>query len=114
MLVVQLDGMDAIESCYSLAGQIGIHPRGLTFRQLWMMATGRARARREEIVEQSVMVWGLGEYDLIAYTEWGKMDASKVGKPVEYSPEMEAAIQMEIARQAESGELPQLRMGANG
>jgi hypothetical protein len=106
--------MAAVEACYSLAGQIGVHPRGLTFRQLWMMADGRARCRRIEVLEQAVLVWALNEYDPIGYTEWGKMESNNVGKPVEYSPEMEAAIQQEIARQAAAGELPDLKVGANG
>lgn len=106
--------MAAVEACYSLAGQIGIHPRGLTFRQLWMMADGRARCRRIEVLEQAVLVWALNEYDPIGYTEWGKMESNNVGKPVEYSPEMETAIRQEIARQAAAGELPALKVGAHG
>ena len=113
MIVTKLDGMGAVEACYSLAGQVGIHPRGLTFRQLWMMADGRARCRRIELLEQAVLVWALNEHDAIAYTEWGKMESSNIGKPVEYSPEMEAQIREEIARQAAAGELPDLKVGAN-
>jgi hypothetical protein len=114
MVVAKLDGMDPIEACYSLAGQIGIHPSGLTFRQLWMMADGKARSRRIAMVEQADLVWPSSDYDLVAYTEWGKMESSNIGKPVEYSPEMESAIQQEIARQAAMGELPNLQVGANG
>jgi hypothetical protein len=41
------------------------------------------------------------------------MESSNIGKPVEYSPEMEAQIREEIARQAAAGELPDLQVGAN-
>lgn len=106
--------MDAVEACYAMAGQIGIHPKGLTMRQLWMMTNGHTRARRDAIVDQAVLVWALNEYDLISYTEWGKMQSSNIGKPIEYSSEMESAIQMEIARQSAAGELPELRVNVNG
>lgn len=106
--------MEPVEACYSLAGVVGIHPRGLTMRQLWMMAEAKTRMQRIAIVDQAVLVWALNEYDLISYTEWGKMQSSNIGKPVEYSPEMEAAIQEEIARQAAAGELPNLKVGTHG
>ena len=34
-------GCDPAELCWRLAGFIGINPRGLTLRQLWLMAHGR-------------------------------------------------------------------------
>jgi hypothetical protein len=35
--------IDPVELCYEFAGIVGIHPEGRTLRELFMMASGKAR-----------------------------------------------------------------------
>jgi hypothetical protein len=42
------------------------------------------------------------------------MQQGTIGKPIEYSSEIEAAIQAEIERQKQEGEIEPLRFGVHG
>ncbi len=37
------NAVDPVELCYEFAGIVGIHPEGRTLRELFMMASGKAR-----------------------------------------------------------------------
>ncbi len=114
MIAVQIDGMDGCEACYCYAGEVGVSPKGLTLRRLFAMADARSRKRRGEMLEQAMLVWALNDYDPIQYVEHGRMQQGTIGKPIEYPSEIEAAIQAEIERQKQEGEIEPLRFGFHG
>lgn len=57
-----------------------------------MMANGRQRQRRLEIVEQASLVWGLDDIDVEEYLFFGTMNATGKGGPVKMSPELERKV----------------------
>lgn len=97
MIVTTIDGMDAIAACYTFAGVVGIHPRGLTLCQLWRMAEGKLRALRYHQIGQSFAIFGMADADPIVYAEYGKAEPTGYGKPLEHSPEMQEQIDARIA-----------------
>lgn len=102
-----IDGLDAVEACYTFAGTIGVSPDGLTLRQLWRMVDGRNRQRRAELIEQSQLIWAMDQIDVEAYLEFGAFEASGKGGPVQVSPDVQARIDAEIERiQRENPGLP--------
>lgn len=90
-----IDGMDPVEACYEFAGMTGLHPKGLTLRELWMMADGRARQRRLESYHLIALAFQDG-IDVQRFVETGQIAESCVGKPLELSPEMEAKVQKQV------------------
>ena len=65
--------MDAIEAGYHFAGIVGISPRKFTLNQLWRMANGAVKQRRQECLELASLVWSLGSIDYEAYLHFGQM-----------------------------------------
>ncbi len=90
--------MDAIEAGYHFAGVVGISPRKLTLRQLWMMAEGKNKAQRQNNLELSSLVWGLSEIDWEDYLHYGHMTQTGAGGPVQVKPELQAKIEEEVER----------------
>lgn len=96
--------MDGLEASLHFAGIVGIDPMPLTVAELWRMAEGRLASMRSHAVEQSMLVWSIGEINVERYLHYGEMSESPQGKPVELPPELEAKAQEEIARiRAEQG-----------
>lgn len=102
--------MDGVDACYHFAGIVGVHPRALTLRRLWQMTEGRNRQQRSDMLEQASLVWAGGDVDLELYLFCGLWIDSNVGRPMKYSPEMEARIEQEVAKiRSENPDLPQLK-----
>lgn len=47
---------DPVIRCYAFAGLLGVSPRGLTYRQLWLMFQGAQQAGRARIASQADLV----------------------------------------------------------
>lgn len=87
---------------------IGIRPHGLTLRQLWRMANGRAKQKRTESL-QLIMLAFNDSLDASKFIETGQLLESCVGKPLELSDELEHRIAEEIERtRRENPDLPQI------
>lgn len=107
-VVYIIDDLDGVEAAYEFAGMIGIRPHGLTLRQLWRMANGRAKQNRLESLQLVCLAFNEG-LDAKRFLEQGIIEESCVGKPLELSPEMEAQVQIEIERiRRENPDLPQI------
>lgn len=101
--------MDAIEAGFHFAGIVGVSPRKLTLRQLWMMANGKISSGRRENLELANLVWGLSEIDWEAYLLYGQMSETGKGGPVQLKPELQDKIDAEIERiRNENPGLPQI------
>lgn len=99
--------MDAVDASYHYAGIVGVQPHGMTFRQLWKMAVGRIQNRRVELFEQARLVWGLGDVDLRQYLCYGTWESTGAGGPSRVPPEIQAQVDIEIAKTYEAN--PELR-----
>jgi hypothetical protein len=105
-----IDGMDGVEAGYHFAGVVGISPRRMTLRQLWMMAEGAIRNRRREVLELASLVWSLGSIDWESYLHFGHMTETGSGGPVQLTPEMHARVEAEVERiRRENPGLPGVR-----
>lgn len=78
-----IDGLGAIDACYHFAGIIGISPQELTLKELWMMACGKIKQRRFEMLELSRLVWCPEDLDVSRYLLFGQMQSTGVGEPIE-------------------------------
>jgi len=97
-----------VDAAYEFAGMIGIPPHGLTLRQLWRMANGRAKQKRIESL-QLIMLAFNDSLDASKFIETGQLLESCVGKPLELSDELEHRIAEEIERtRRENPDLPQI------
>ena len=95
-----------MDAAYEFAGIIGIRPHGMTLRQLWRMANGRAKQTRLESLQLICLAFNDG-LDTKRFLETGAVTESCVGKPIELTPEEEAAVQAEIEKiRRENPELP--------
>ena len=102
-----IDDLDGIDAAYEFAGIVGVHPGGLTLRQLWRMANGCTKQRRIETM-QLVCVAFNDSLDIRRFLQTGVIEESCVGKPLVLSPENEAKVQVEIDRiRRENPNLPQ-------
>jgi hypothetical protein len=59
------------------------------------MAAGRRRERRTHAVEQSALVWGLGECDVEAFIQFGTLPSGRP-KGLDMSPELRANVERMI------------------
>ena len=76
------------------------------------MAEGCRHQRRIDLAEQSMLVWGMDSIDLENYLFTGQMIDTGKGGPVEVSPEVQAAIDAEVARiRRENSDLPTFQNG---
>jgi hypothetical protein len=97
-----------VDAAYEFAGMIGIRPHGLTLRQLWRMANGRAKQKRIESL-QLIMLAFNDSLDASKFIQTGQLLESCVGKPLELSDELEHRIAEEIERtRRENPDLPQI------
>lgn len=85
---------------------IGIRPHGLTLRELWRMANGKAKQKRIEALQLVMLAFNDG-LDASKFIQTGHLFESCVGKPVQLTPEQEHAVQEEIERiRRENPDLP--------
>lgn len=102
--------MDAIEAGYHFAGIVGVSPKKMTLRQLWMMVEGKQKARRQNNLELSSLVWGLSSIDWEDYLHYGHMTETGTGGQVQLKPELQAKIDEEVERiRRENPGLPTFR-----
>ena len=103
-----IDDLNGIDAAYEFAGVVGIHPRGMTLRQLWRMANGRAKQSRREAFDLVRIAFN-DSLDVLTFLNTGSVVESCVGKPLELSPEMESAVQAEVEKiRRENPNLPQV------
>jgi hypothetical protein len=70
------------------------------------MQNGQARQRRVEILQTAMIQYG-EPINVHKFLATGEMTESKVGKPLELSPDLEAKVQEEIQRiRSENPNLP--------
>jgi hypothetical protein len=96
-LVYVIDDLDGVEAAYEFAGDVGISPVGLTLRQLWRMANGRAKQRRIESLQLVCLAFN-ESLDAAKFLATGQFAESRVGKPLELPPELEAKVAAEAER----------------
>lgn len=110
-----IDGMNAIEAGYHYAGIAGLSPRGMTLRQLWMMAEGVTKAGRRKTFELATLVWSLGSIDVDDYLHFGVLSETGSGGPVQLTPEMQARVaEAEEKIRRENPGLPTVKGLAHG
>jgi hypothetical protein len=101
-----IDDLDGVDAAYEFAGTIGIRPHGLTLRQLWRMANGKAKQSRLESLHLICLAFN-DQVDVPRFLRTGAMGETNIGKPLMLPPELEAKVQEEIQRiRAENPELP--------
>jgi hypothetical protein len=75
------------------------------------MANGYQRQRRAEMVDQAILVWGLGDINQFDYVMFGKHTESRKGKPLKLDDELELKVQAEMERLREANpNLPKVTM----
>lgn len=99
--------MNGVEAAYQYAAIIGMLPDGITLRRLWKLASGKIRHRRSEMFELAKLVWGLGDLDVRKYLCYGIWESTGAGGPSQIPPELQAEIDVEIAKTYEQN--PELR-----
>jgi hypothetical protein len=105
-LVYVIDDLDGIEAAYEFAGIMGIRPEGLTLRQLWRMANGRAKQIRTEAWQMVCLAFS-ESLDIPRFLATGLMAESVVGKPLQLSDENEEQVRAEVERiRRENPDLP--------
>lgn len=104
--------MKAVEACYHFAGIAGADPHRLTLRQLWRMAVGRIHQTRQEMFEQSILIWGLDGVDAERYLQFGDLYQTGKGGPVKMDAKLAAAVEAEKERiRRENPDLPKVQLG---
>src|SRR5262245_13624986 len=87
-------GGNPTDTCYRLAGYCGISPRGLTLRELWLMAAGRRRESRIHAVEQAALVWCVNNIDVSEFIQTGEIEAGEKARPLD--PHLQAQVDAQI------------------
>lgn len=91
-----IDGLHPIESCYQLAGYVGLPPENYSLRELWMMAEGRTHHKRIEVLEIAQAAWTIGQFDPEEYLFFGQLTPTDIGGEVELTEEQQAEVQRKI------------------
>lgn len=92
-----IDDLDGVDAAYEYSGVIGVKPHGLTLRQLWRMANGRARQQRLNSLHMVCLAFN-DQVDVPKFLRTGAMAETNVGKPLMLPPELEAKVQEEVER----------------
>ena len=90
-----IDDLDGVEAAYEFAGDVGISPVGLTLRQLWRMANGRAKQRRIESLQLVCLAFN-ESLDATKFLATGQFAESCVGKPLELPDHLEDQVRAEV------------------
>jgi hypothetical protein len=105
-LVYVIDDLDGIEASYEFAGIMGLRPEGLTLRQLWRMANGRAKQIRTEALQMVCLAFN-ESLDIPRFLATGQIAESVVGKPIELPEALEEQVRAEVERiRRENPDLP--------
>lgn len=101
-----IDDLDGVDAAYEFAGVVGLSPIGLTLRQLWRMANGRAKQRRIESLHLICLAFN-ESLDAAKFLATGQFTESCVGKPLELPEYLEDQVRAEVGKiRRENPDLP--------